>query len=77
MEENNITGDVGSIILLLFILSVLFLIAWFKSIAPFLSERENIKMEMSRSYSEKEYRYWKRELRRLYLRSIPVIGRFF
>lgn len=44
---------------------------------PFKEERDYIKMEMQRSYEEDEYRYWKRELKHLYLRSIPLIGRFF
>ena len=44
---------------------------------PFKEERDYIKMEMERSYEEEEYRYWRRELKYLYLRSIPLIGRFF
>ena len=44
---------------------------------PFKDERDYIKMEMARSYEEDEYRYWRRELKHLYLRSIPLIGRFF
>ena len=43
---------------------------------PFKEERDYIKMEMERSFEEDEYRYWRRELKRLYLRSIPFIGRF-
>ena len=46
-------------------------------IIPFKEERDYIKMEMERSYEEEEYRYWRRELKYLYLRSIPLIGRFF
>lgn len=44
---------------------------------PFKEQRDYIKMEMERSYEEEEYLYWKRELRRVYLSSIPLIGRFF
>lgn len=44
---------------------------------PFREERDYIKMEMERSFEEEEYRYWRRELKYLYLRSIPLIGRFF
>lgn len=44
---------------------------------PFKEERDYIKMEMARSYEEEEYRYWRRELKYLYLRSIPLVGRFF
>ena len=46
-------------------------------IIPFKEERAYIKMEMERSYEEEEYRYWRRELKYLYLRSIPLVGRFF
>ena len=44
---------------------------------PFKKERDYIKIEMERSYEEDEHRYWRRELKYLYLRSIPLIGRFF
>lgn len=44
---------------------------------PFKEERDYIKMEMDRSYEEEEYLYWRRELKYLYLRSIPLLGRFF
>lgn len=44
---------------------------------PFKEERDYIKMEMERSYEEDEYLYWRRELKYLYLRSIPLLGRFF
>ena len=44
---------------------------------PFKKDRDYIKMEMERSYGVDEYRYWKRELKQLYLHSIPLIGRFF
>ena len=44
---------------------------------PFKKERDYIKMEMERSYKQDEYRHWQRKLKRLYLRSIPFIGRFF
>lgn len=44
---------------------------------PFKEERDYIKMEMDRSYEEDEYLYWRRELKYLYLRSIPLLGRFF
>ncbi len=46
-------------------------------IVPLIRARRFIKMEMGRSFNESEYRYWKRELKRLYLRHIPIIGRFF
>lgn len=50
---------------------------WFGSVEPFLRELKDIKMDMADSRSETEYRYLKREMRRLYLRYIPFIGIFF
>lgn len=46
-------------------------------IKPFFDERAYIKVEMSRSLSDREYRYWERQLKKLYIRSIPFVGRFF
>lgn len=42
-----------------------------KNLLPFFRERKYIKLEIERSEKEEEYFYWKRELRNLYLRSIP------
>lgn len=58
---------IGSFVVLAFFINV---------VMPFMKERDYIKMEMQRSDDE-EYYYWKRELRRLYLSHIPIIGRFF
>lgn len=69
--ETLFLGIVFITIMLFFI--IVFLYLYF--LAPFLEARKNIKIEMKRSYG-KEYEYWKRELRRLYLESIPIIGRF-
>lgn len=46
-------------------------------VKPFLSERAYLKTEMNRASSDGEYRYWERQLKKLYLRSIPFVGRFF
>ena len=43
---------------------------------PFKKSRDYIKMEMRRTTGN-ERKFWKRELRKLYLRHIPLIGRFF
>ncbi|MBQ9736991.1 MAG: hypothetical protein IJV86_01125 [Clostridia bacterium] len=45
-------------------------------VMPFMEERKYIKKEIKRSDGE-EYYYWKRELKRLYLTHMPIIGRFF
>lgn len=49
----------------------------FNFFIPFKKERDFIKLEMAQSLEEDEYRYWKRRLKYLYLRSVPLVGRFF
>ena len=71
--EEDMLVVLGSAVLIFFVLLALY----FKFIVPLVKEREYVKMEMRRSYSEDEYRFWKRELRRVYIRHIPIIGRFF
>lgn len=60
-----------------FIGGFLFLIFFINSYLLFKGERDYIKMEMERAFEEEEYLYWKRQLKRLYLSQIPIIGRFF
>ena len=45
-------------------------------IRPFLEGRRYIKTEIHRSYNECEYRYWKRELKKLYISQIPILGKY-
>ena len=40
---------------------------------PFKNTREYIQMEINRSYTQEEYEYWKSEMKKLYLKSIPII----
>ena len=47
-----------------------------KVVMPFMQKRDYIKKEIKRSDGE-EYYHWKRELKRLYLAHVPIIGRFF
>ena len=44
-------------------------------IMQFKSRARYLKMEMKRSYG-REYQYWNRKLKRHYVRSIPLIGKF-
>ncbi len=78
MEYSYSTVD-NAFLLFIFIVIIGFfiLLAYcFNVVMPFIKERNYIKMEMQRS-DDKEYRYWKRELKRLYLSHIPIIGRFY
>lgn len=42
---------------------------------PFSYSRRYIKLELRRSYNESERRYWKREMKKLYVSYIPIIGK--
>ena len=59
----------------IFLLLISAIILYFKVIYPFLDERKYIKMELNRSSGE-EYLYWKKQLKKLYLTQIPLIGYF-
>ena len=48
--------------------------AYTNIIQPFSEGRRYIKAEMRRAYNESEYRYWKRELKKLYISQIPILG---
>ena len=43
---------------------------------PFWEDRRYIRSEMKNSYNKDEYRYWKRELKKLYILQIPLLGNF-
>ncbi len=45
-------------------------------ILPFKSAKAYIEMELSRAFNDEQHRYWKRQLRNLYVVRIPIIGRF-
>lgn len=45
-------------------------------IMPFFANRRYIKMEMQRAASEDEYLFWKHKLKRMYVKSIPIIRHF-
>ncbi len=77
-NTNALFSDLFLIITAATIIGVFMIGALFVNIyLPFRKERKYIKMEMARSCGEREYRYWQRKLKRLYLQSIPLIGRFF
>ncbi len=67
------------VLFLLFVLmfGVLALVAFIINVwIPYQKEQKYIKMEMKRSDGE-EYYYWKRQLKRLRMSRIPIIGKFF
>lgn len=77
-STDTLLNDEFILIIFAMIIGAFLIVALFVNFfIPFKEERDYIKMEMQRSYEEDEYRYWRRELKYLYLRSIPLIGRFF
>lgn len=61
------------ILLLLAILALLFVFI-VGVLLPFAERRKYIKMEMRRSEGA-EYEYWKKKLKRHYIRHIPLVGK--
>ncbi|MBO5452536.1 MAG: hypothetical protein J6A69_01020 [Clostridia bacterium] len=68
-----------NLLLLLLLIGVLLFIYvlyfYFNVFIPFSEERRYLKSEIART-SDREQIHWKKRLRRLYIKSIPVIGRF-
>ncbi len=78
MEYNNYYTyyDALMLIALVIIISFLIIALCFKKIFQYINEREYIKAQMQSSHSKREYIYWKRKLKKLYLNYLPLIGRF-
>lgn len=72
MTESSYIAMHG-IILLIFIFMILAVFC-VKVLVPFVRERSYIKTEINRTDGEELY-YWKRELKKLYLRQIPFFGK--
>lgn len=74
----EIENEVGVIALEYFtlFLIVLFLLLLLikRKVIPFVKQRNYIIMEMNRSTDE-EYDYWRKKLKRHYVRQIPVLGK--
>lgn len=76
MENNNATWVlIGTVLTILLLLPVFFAFI-INVLVPFKDTRDFIKMEMERSTGKKQ-RYWKRELKKLYISHIPVVRWFF
>ena len=60
-----------------FIFAIIFIIIMICSFISFKNERDYIKMEIERSTKKEELKFWKEELKRFYLRKIPIFGMFF
>lgn len=70
----NYTENMAPLFLIILVCFFAVLALYFKVIKPFSQDRAYIKMEMNRAFDEKEYRYWKRQLKKLYISYIPFVG---
>ena len=77
--NTDVLSNDDSLLIAITIIAVFFTISVLcvKFFIPFKKQRDYIKMEMKRSLEEPEYRYWRRELKKLYLRAIPLVGKLF
>lgn len=77
MTEGQGVGSLLETLCYIGVLPVILIIAvgiYWKVVLPFMKEREYILTELERAYDE-DYYYWERRLRRLYIRSIPLVGK--
>ncbi len=77
MQDNTVMETETSFLLIILIIAVLLLCImafYINVVIPFYKERNYIRMEMLRSCDHREYQYWKRELKRLYIAHIPILG---
>lgn len=58
------------------LLILMILVLYYNVVRPFLESDEYIKLEIGRAGSEREKRYWKRELKKLYVSMIPFLGEY-
>lgn len=74
IEQNG--NDTFLYALLIVPLALLLIFAFYMNVLmPFWENRDYIKCEIARAYSEDEYRYWKSELKKLYISLIPIFGK--
>ena len=76
MVDNSAENEIFVFMIFLgVIFSIIIVIAFYINVwIPFVNRRSYIKMEMSRTTGEKK-KYWKKQLRYLYIEHIPVVGK--
>ncbi len=67
-------SEIGFLTIALLIILFIFIVLFINSFISFKKDRDYIKMEMDRSFGEREYLYWKRKLKMLYISKIPVVN---
>lgn len=61
-------------IIAFFIIVIFGVLFYANVVLPFKSAKSYIEMELSRAFNDEQRRYWKRQLRNLYVERIPIIG---
>ena len=75
--EGTYANNQNMILIAVAVLAFLLIVGFVINVyIPFSEERKQIKAEMARSVGRKEYLYWKRKLKKLYLSKIPFIRLF-
>ena len=74
--DTNIKGTMFMIYVIVLIIAFIILYSYVEIFIPFNKERQYIKMEINRSCSKQECNYWKKEMKKLYRKSIPIIRWF-
>ncbi len=72
--DTLLNDETGFVIIVVFIISFIVIAFFINSYLPFKKERDYIKIEITRSFEEEEYLYWRRELKMLYISKIPIVG---
>lgn len=76
MENFAMKDDMRICLVVLVPLFLLCLFAYYiNALKPFMEKREYYMSEMRRSGSDREYRHWKRMLKRSYKSLIPFMGK--
>lgn len=65
-----------TVLFAIIIIAILGVLLYANVVVPFANAKAYIKMELSRAFNDEQYRYWKRQLRNLYIERIPIIGRY-
>ena len=76
IDENNKIWLLWGIFLAVLLLLPVLISFVINVLVPFKENRDLIKMEMNRTKGRK-HRYWKRELKKLYISHIPIVRWFF
>ncbi len=73
--KDSVSNSSVMVILIILLISIFIMVIYTGYIRPFSEKRKYIKMEMSRTRHDR-HMMWKRELKKLYVSQIPILGKF-